>query len=274
MQATNANPIDFKQPAVMAILNLTPDSFYANSRVENVQFAIDKCGEFLDAGAQYIDLGAYSTRPGATPISESEELNRLLPILSELVKNFPTALFSIDTFRANVAEQSILTGAHIINDISAGELDAELPKIVAKYQVPYIFMHMRGNPQNMQDFCQYEDLIADIYRYFELKITYFKNLGISDLILDPGFGFAKNLDQNYQLLKNLEAYNSFELPILVGFSRKSMLTKYLEIASEKALNGTTILNTYALLKGASILRVHDPLEAKQCIQLIEKITAS
>ncbi len=271
MQATTPSFIDFSSPGVMAILNLTPDSFYAGSRVSDSQYALQKCAEYLDAGAKYIDIGAYSTRPGAAYVSEQEEIDRLIPILIELIKKFPQAYFSIDTFRAKVAEQAIQAGAHLINDISAGDLDPNLPKIVAQYQVPYVFMHMRGTPQNKQDFCVYDNLRTDIKQYFIDKINYFRELGISQLVLDPGFGFAKTLDQNYELLQNLGEFKAFGLPILVGLSRKSMITKYLGIASDEALNATSVLNTYALCQGASILRVHDPIEAIQVIKLIEKI---
>lgn len=255
----------------MAILNLTPDSFYGNSRIDSVNAALKRTESFLNKGATFIDLGAYSSRPGAADVSLEEELNRLLPVVSAIAKEFPTALISVDTFRAKVAEEAILNGAHIINDISAGQLDANMFNTVAKLQVPYIMMHMKGTPQTMQQNPTYSNVTTEVITYFDEKIKQLKSLGVNDVVIDPGFGFAKTLTHNYELLQQLTAFGLFELPILVGFSRKSMITKLLEIKNEQALNGTSVLNTTALLKGANILRVHDVKEAKECITLVEKI---
>ncbi len=260
--------IDISRPAVMAILNITPDSFYAVSRISSVTEALKSAEKFIEAGATFIDIGAYSSRPGAAEVSEAEEIERLIPVVEALSKTFPDVLLSIDTFRAKVAEAGINAGAHIINDISAGNLDADMFATVAKLQVPYIMMHMKGTPQSMQDQPIYQNVTKEVFNYFSEKIHTLKGLGVKDIILDPGFGFAKTLEHNYRLLKELELLNFFELPLLVGFSRKSMITKVLDITSDKALNGTTVLNTTALLKGANILRVHDVKEAVECVKLV------
>ncbi len=268
---SKGNLIDLSQPAVMAILNLTPDSFYSQSRVKNNDEALKRTANFIQEGAQFIDIGAYSSRPGATHVSEAEELERLLPIVEVIAKEFPNTLISIDTFRAKVAEAAILSGAHLINDISAGSLDEEMFDTVAKLQVPYIMMHMKGTPQNMQENPTYENITSEVLTYFIEKLNHLRKLGIKDIIIDPGFGFAKTIDHNYKLLQEMESLNILALPILVGFSRKSMLTKFLEIKSEEALNGTTVLNTISLQKGAKILRVHDVKAAMECIKVSEKV---
>ena len=260
--------IDISKPSVMAILNITPDSFYNKSRVNSVDDALKKAEQFIEAGAKFIDAGAYSSRSGAVDISETEEIERLVPIVSAISKTFPETLISVDTFRAKVAEAGIQAGAHIINDIAAGNLDDNMFKAVAKLQVPYIMMHMKGTPQNMQDNPSYENVTTEVFSYFSEKIKTLTSLGVKDIILDPGFGFAKSLDHNYQLLKDMQMLNFFELPLLVGFSRKSMITKALNIKTEDALNGTTILNTIALTKGANVLRVHDVKEAVECVELV------
>jgi dihydropteroate synthase len=263
--------IDLSRPAVMAILNLTPDSFYKDSRIDSIDEALQRVADFLKAGAKFIDLGAYSSRPGATDISEEEELNRLIPVVEALAKEFPEALLSIDTFRAKVAENAIQAGAHLINDISAGNLDLKMFETVAKLKVPYIMMHMKGNPQTMQENPTYENITKEVHSYFDDKIKNLTQKGVTDIIIDPGFGFAKTIAHNYELLQKMETLNAFNLPILVGFSRKSMITKVLHNKANDALNGTTILNTIALTKGASILRVHDVKEAVECIALVEKL---
>jgi len=263
--------IDISKPSVMAILNITPDSFYNQSRVANVDEALRNSEMFIKAGAKFIDIGAYSSRPGAVDVNEKEEIERLVPIVQAINKAFPETLISVDTFRAKVAEESIKVGAHIINDISAGNLDAKMFETVARLQVPYIMMHMKGTPQNMQHHASYENVSKEVFSYFSEKVKTLSQLGVKDIILDPGFGFAKTLDHNYELLKNLQLLNFFELPILVGFSRKSMITKALNIKTAEALNGTTVLNTTALLKGANILRVHDVKEAVECIELINRL---
>lgn len=266
--------VDISKPSVMAILNLTPDSFYQNSRAKNIDDALSKVEHFVKEGAKFIDLGAYSSRPGAAEVSEKEELERMVPVIKAINQSFPEVLLSVDTFRAKVAEESIHAGAHLINDIAAGNLDDKMFETVAKLQVPYIMMHMKGTPQNMQDNPTYENVTEEVFAYFSEKIKILRSLGVKDIILDPGFGFAKTLEHNYQLLKEMELLNFFELPLLVGFSRKSMITKALGIKTAEALNGTTVLNTTALLKGANILRVHDVKEAVECVELVHRISSS
>ncbi|MCD0486651.1 dihydropteroate synthase [Pedobacter sp. MC2016-14] len=263
--------VDLTEPAVMAILNLTPDSFYKNSRAADVEDAIVRTENFLKEGATYIDLGAYSSRPGAVHISVQEEVDRMIPVVEALHKNFPNAILTVDTFRAEVARESIMAGAHIINDIAAGELDEAMFETVAALQVPYMIMHMKGTPQNMQQEPAYENVTLEVVAYFIEKTERLRQLGVKDVILDPGFGFAKSLEHNYELLNHMEDLKIFGLPFLVGFSRKSMVTKPLGIKAAEALNGTSILNTMALLKGASILRVHDVKAAMECITLVQKL---
>jgi dihydropteroate synthase len=263
--------IALDRPAVMAILNLTPDSFYSNSRALGISDALKKTETFLKDGAKFIDIGAYSSRPGAIDISTDEELERLVPTVAKIAATFPEAILSIDTFRAKVAEEAIAAGAHLINDIAGGTLDAGMFAMVAKLKVPYILMHMKGSPQNMQAQANYTDVVAEVMAYFSEKIVLLKSLGVKDVILDPGFGFAKKKMHNYQLLQRLSEFAELEHPLLVGFSRKSMVTKVLNITAMEALNGTTVLNTAALLKGAMILRVHDVKAAVECIQLTESI---
>lgn len=265
--------VDISKPSVMAILNLTPDSFYQNSRAKNIDDVLSRVEHFLEAGAKFIDLGAYSSRPGAAEVSEEEELERMVPAVKAINQSYPEVLLSVDTFRAKVAEESVYAGAHLINDIAAGNLDEKMFETVAKLQVPYIMMHMKGTPQNMQDSPAYENVTKEVFAYFSEKIKMLQSLGVKDIILDPGFGFAKTLDHNYQLLHEMELLNFFELPLLVGFSRKSMITKVLGIKTEEALNGTTVLNTAALLKGAHILRVHDVKEAVECVELVNRISS-
>ncbi len=263
--------IDLSEPAVMAILNLTPDSFYSQSRINTIDQALKKTAKFIEEGAQFIDIGAYSSRPGAIHISEAEELERLMPIVEAIAKAFPETLISIDTFRAKVAEAAILSGAHLINDISAGNLDEAMFETIAKLQVPYIIMHMKGNPQNMQENPSYENITNEVLTYFMEKVNQLRKLGVKDIIIDPGFGFAKTIDHNYKLLQEMESLNILSLPILVGFSRKSMITKVLDIRNKDALNGTSVLNTISLQKGATILRVHDVKSAMECIKLVEMV---
>ncbi|ALL04592.1 dihydropteroate synthase [Pedobacter sp. PACM 27299] len=262
--------VDISKPTVMGILNLTPDSFYNNSRIDNADDALRRTETFLNEGAKFIDIGAYSSRPGAAEVSEAEELSRMVPMVEIISKKFPEAWLSIDTFRAKVAKESIEAGAHLINDISGGELDEAMFQTAADLQVPYILMHMRGTPQNMQQQTGYSNIGLDLVDYFSQKIASLRKLGVKDIILDPGFGFAKTTDENYQLLNQLEELDIFELPLLVGFSRKSMIYNFLGNDPQEALNGTTILNTIALMKGAGILRVHDVKAAAECIALVEK----
>lgn len=259
--------IDLSIPKVMGILNLTPDSFYDGGRYKNESEILLKVEKMLNEGATFIDVGAYSSRPNAIHINEEEELQRLLPVVEILIKSFPEILLSIDTFRSRVAKESIEAGASIINDISAGKLDKNMQSTVAKYHVPYIMMHMKGTPQTMQKHTNYDDLVKDILLYFSERIAKAKSLGIMDMIVDPGFGFAKTIAQNFELLNKLDLFKMLELPILVGVSRKSMIYKSLDISVDDALNGTTVLNTMALQKGANILRVHDVKEAVESVKL-------
>ena len=266
--------IDLSKPCVMGILNLTPDSFYSNSRNGSLDAALSRVEACLTEGAMFIDIGAYSSRPGADDVSEDDELKRLIPVISAISQRFPEAKLSIDTFRARVARESIEAGAHIINDIAAGNMDEAMFDTIASLNVPYILMHMQGTPQNMQDNPTYDNISLEVADYFSDKVSQLRNMGVSDLILDPGFGFAKSIDHNYQLLNEMENLNIFGLPLLVGFSRKSMIYKFLGGTPETALNGTTILNTLSLQKGASILRVHDVKAAVECVALVEKMQES
>lgn len=260
--------IDLSTPKVMGILNITPDSFYNNSRTKSIDEALTKAAQFLDEGAAFIDIGGYSSRPGAKDISTSEEVDRLVPVVESLVKAFPEAVISIDTFRAKIAEETISAGAHIINDIAAGDLDEQMFETVAKLQVPYIMMHMQGTPQNMQQNPVYGNVLLEVIDYLAKKVAVLKALHVHDVIIDPGFGFGKTIEHNYELLKQLEAFKIFKLPILAGFSRKGMIYKTLGTSAAEALNGTSVLNTIALQKGASILRVHDVKEAVECVKLV------
>jgi len=261
---------DLRTPQVMAILNITPDSFYSASRTASIDEALQKAGDFLNAGATIIDIGAYSSRPGAADVSEQEELDRIIPVVEALVARYPGAILSIDTFRAAVAEASVEAGAHIINDISGGTIDPAMFEMIAKLQVPYILMHMKGTPQTMQQEAQYDDVMLEVVDYFAKKVAELRARGVKDIILDPGFGFAKTRDHSYELLNHLEDLNIFGLSYLVGFSRKSMIAKYLKVDPADALNGTTVLHTIALQKGASVLRVHDVTAAVECIKLVER----
>ncbi len=262
--------IDLTGPKVMGILNLTPDSFYDGGKFSSDKEILLQTEKMQREGATFIDIGAYSSRPGAIHLSEEEELSRILPTLERIVKSFPEILISIDTFRSSVAEQSIALGACMINDISAGSLDSKMFKTIAKLQVPYILMHMKGTPQNMQNNTNYDNLIEDIIFYFSKKINQLRKLGVNDLILDVGFGFSKTTDQSYNLLNKLNLFKNLELPILTGISRKSMLYGYLNITSAEALNATTVANTIALIQGTNILRVHDVKEAIETIKIVEK----
>ncbi|MGB5323674.1 dihydropteroate synthase [Lutimonas sp.] len=264
--------IDLDRPKVMGILNLTPDSFYDGGKYKSATEILRQVGKMLREGATFIDMGAYSSRPKAIHISEDEELSRLLPVLELVVKEFPEALISIDTFRSHIADQAIQSGACMVNDISGGSMDENMFATIAKLQVPYILMHMVGTPQTMQQHVQYEDLIKDMIFYFSQKVFELRKLGVNDLILDPGFGFSKTLDQNFELLQKLELFSGMDLPILAGLSRKSMLYKLLGLDADRALNATTSVNTIALMKGASILRVHDVQEAMETVRIFEKIT--
>lgn len=268
----NGNLIDLNSPKVMGILNCTPDSFFDGGKYKNENEILSQVEKMLSEGATFIDLGAYSSKPNAAFVSEEEETNRLLPIVDLLVKHFPDILLSIDTFRASVAEKAIQSGAVIINDISAGSLDQNMFSTVARLQVPYIMMHMKGTPQTMQTLTQYQNICKEMRYYFSEKVAQARQLGINDLIIDPGFGFAKTTEQNFEVLQKLELFQTLNLPLLAGISRKSMIYKTLEITPQESLNGTSILNTIALQKGAKILRVHDVKEAVQCIELVQKVS--
>jgi dihydropteroate synthase len=262
--------IDLSRPSVMAILNITPDSFYDSSRAKSVDDALNRTETFLNEGAAFIDIGAYSSRPGATEISTTDELNRIIPVIEAINKRFPEAVLSIDTFRARVAQEGIDAGAHLINDISGGELDEAMLETVAKLGVPYILMHMKGTPQTMHLEPTYENVVLEVVDYFVQKLAALRTLGVKDVLLDPGFGFAKRRVHSFELLNHLEDLKIFGLSMLVGFSRKSMIYKSLNTSADEALNGTTVVNTIALLKGASILRVHDVRAAVECIKLVDK----
>lgn len=272
MGLTASSLFDFSKPKVMGILNITPDSFYDGGRYQNTNQALKQCAQMLEEGAAIIDIGAYSSRPGADFISQREELTRLLPVLQQVKKEFPTAVISIDTFRAPVAEIAIQEGVQIINDISGGVLDANMFTTIARLQVPYILMHMKGDPQTMQTQTGYADFMVDLSSYFESKVALLRQLGVVDIIIDPGFGFAKTLEQNYELLDKLEVLKSFDLPLLVGISRKSMIYELLDISPSDAVNGTTVVHTMALLKGANLLRVHDVKPAVEAVKLVGQIS--
>jgi dihydropteroate synthase len=264
--------LSLNAPAVMAILNITPDSFFSGSRVTELDKVTERAGKMLEEGATFIDVGGYSTRPGAQEVSETEEQDRVLPVIEVLKSVFPEVLISIDTFRATVAENAVKAGAVMINDIAGGQLDEKMFETVGRLQVPYVLMHSRGTPQTMIKLNNYENLLQDIFGYFEEKIYLLRHFGVKDIILDLGFGFAKDISQNYELLNNLNYFDGLECPMLVGISRKSMIYKKLNIAPEESLNGTTVLNTIALMKGANILRVHDVKETVQAVKLFENIT--
>ncbi|PNQ73402.1 dihydropteroate synthase [Hanstruepera neustonica] len=264
--------IDLSAPKVMGILNITPDSFYDGGKYKNDSEFLSQVYVMLKEGATFIDIGAYSSRPNAAEVTESEELKRALPIVELLIKEFPEIIISIDTFRSAVAKEAIESGAAIVNDISSGILDDKMIPTVAQLQVPYIMMHMRGNPQTMMQQTQYNNLIEDITFYFSERLSETRKAGIVDTIIDPGFGFAKTMEQNYELLNHLELFTHLDRPILVGLSRKSMIYKLLESSADQALNGTSILNTIALQKQANILRVHDVKEAFECITLLHQLS--
>ena len=259
--------IDISSPKVMGVLNLTPDSFYDGNKFDNEKKILNQVEKMLNDGATFIDIGAYSSRPGATHISEDQEKSRIIGTVKLLISEFPDANLSIDTFRSSIADECLNAGASIINDITASEYDSEILKIAHKHNAPYVMMHMKGMPQDMMKQNKYDNLIKDIIYYFSKKIEAARTAKVNDIIIDPGFGFSKNIDQNYDLLKNLALLKSLDLPILVGLSRKSMIYKLLKTTPELALNGTTSLNTIALLNGAKILRVHDVKEAMECIKI-------
>lgn len=264
--------LDLSTPKVMGILNVTPDSFYDGGQYKDETSILNQAEAMLHEGATFIDVGGYSSRPGADNVSEAEELNRVIPVIELILKHYPETLISIDTFRSGVARKSIEAGAAIINDISAGHLDKNMIATVSKLGVPYIMMHMKGNPKTMQQQTHYDDLIKDIVSYFAERIVKAHAAKINDIIIDPGFGFAKTLEQNFELLNHLELLQNVDKPILAGVSRKSMVYKTLNTTSENALNGTTALHMVALQKGAKILRVHDVKEAAECVTLYNQLS--
>lgn len=265
--------LDLSKPQVMGILNVTPDSFYAGSRMETEEAVRGRVKQIIAEGGSMIDVGAYSSRPGAADVSAEEEMERLRRGMRIVREEAPEIPVSVDTFRADVAKMAVEElGVDIINDISGGELDKEMFKTVAKLGVPYILMHMKGTPQTMQQAPHYEDLMKEVMLYFAEKVQQLRDLGQKDIVLDPGYGFAKTIDHNYELLKHQEMLEVFELPLLVGVSRKSMIYRFLGSSPEEALNGTTVLNTLALQKGANILRVHDVKEAVEVVRLVEKFS--
>lgn len=264
--------LDLSYPLVMGILNVTPDSFYSGSRKETEEEIIARVNEILNQGGTIIDIGAQSTRPTSTLLTADEEIERLKFALPIINREFPDAILSIDTFYSRVARFCVEEhGVAIINDISGGELDKDMFKTVAELNVPYILMHMRGTPQTMKDLTYYDNLIQDIFYYFSQKIAELRLLGVNDIILDPGFGFSKTLDQNYELMASLRGFSIFDMPLLVGISRKRMIANLLGTTPAESLNGTTILNTFALQNGANILRVHDVREAVEAVKIVKKL---
>ncbi len=269
----NGELLDFSTPLVMGILNVTPDSFYSGSRKQSEEEIVGRVCQILEEGGKIVDIGGQSTTPTSTLIPAKEELKRLEPTLRLIRKEFPNTILSIDTFYSEVAGPAVEKyGVNIINDISGGQIDDNMFETVARLNVPYILMHMRGTPQTMQQHTHYDNFIQDILYYFSEKISKLNLLGVNDIIIDPGFGFSKTTDQNYQLMAYLKYFNIFDVPILVGISRKSMIYKLLECTPQESLNGTSALNTFALLSGANILRVHDVKEAVECVKIVGKIS--
>ena len=268
----NGKLMDLTEPQVMGILNVTPDSFYAGSRGVTERYILDRLHQCIDEGASIVDIGAYSSRPGADDVSMEEEMSRLRTALELIRQHRPQTVVSVDTFRADVAKMCVEEyGAAIINDISAGQMDKDMFTTIARLGVPYIIMHMKGTPQTMQNAPQYEHFLKEVFYYFSEKVQKLRDLGVKDIIIDPGFGFAKTLEHNYELMSHLEEFRLFELPLLVGISRKSMIYKLLGTTPDEALNGTTALNTIALLKGAHILRVHDVKAATEAVRIVQKM---
>lgn len=257
-------------PIIMGILNITPDSFFDGGKYTEESEWLLKCKKMLDNGAKIIDIGAYSSRPNAEHISEKEEEKRLIPVVKSIHENFPNAIISVDTFRANIAQRAIEAGAHIINDISGGTLDDKMYETVARLNVPYMLMHMQGTPSTMQQAPHYDDVTKEVIDYFKTKTRELEAIGVKQLIIDPGFGFGKTIEHNYTLLQNLEELQALNYPVLVGVSRKSMIYKLLNTTPQEALNGTSVINTVAIQKGAKILRVHDVKEAQEVITILQK----
>jgi dihydropteroate synthase len=262
--------ISLEYPIAMGILNTTPDSFYDGGKFNEELAFIKRFEQMLDEGAMIIDIGGASSRPGAKALTTEDEISRTIPFIKSAIKQFPDAVISIDTYNSVVAKEAVYAGASIINDISGGSLDDEMFDVVAELKVPYILMHMKGSPENMKELATYDNMMLEIFQYFQSKIIALQNRGVNNIILDPGFGFAKNIEQNFVLLKNLNFFRNLHLPILAGLSRKSMIYKSLGITANESLNGTTALNMISLMNGANILRVHDVKEAVQTIQLYKR----
>jgi dihydropteroate synthase len=265
--------IDLSVPRVMGILNVTPDSFFDGSRYQSPKSILNQAEKMLVEGADFIDVGGYSSRPGATDISIDEEMQRVIPAIEVISKQFPQAILSVDTFRSHVAKRAVEAGALLVNDISAGELDNEMVPTIAAMKVPFLAMHMKGNPQTMKQHAHYQDLLHEVVTYFHEKISRLQTAGIKDVLIDPGFGFAKTIEQNFELLNHLDHLLILGKPLVVGLSRKSMIWRTLDTTAEHALNGTTALHSIALMKGASILRVHDVKEAVEVIKLVGRVNS-
>ena len=258
-------------PRVMGIINITPDSFYDGGSTTTETQIIKQASDMIEQGATFLDVGGYSSRPGATDISQQQEINRVVPAITAIIREFPEALISVDTFRSEVAKQGVKAGACMVNDISAGKLDSKMLETIGALQVPYIMMHMRGTPQTMKTLTEYQNITKQVLFYFSERIAAARAHNINDIVVDPGFGFAKTTVQNFELLNDLELFETLELPVLAGISRKSMVYKTLDILAKQALNGTTALHMVALQKGARILRVHDVKPAKECIMLFKQL---
>ncbi len=270
----NGKLIDLSRPKVMGIINVTPDSFYDGGKITSEKQALIQAEQMLAEGATFLDIGGYSSRPGASEVSEEEELERVIPIIRAICGQFLDVIISVDTFRSTVAKAAVEAGAAVVNDISGGTLDEYMISTVGDLQVPYIMMHMKGNPKTMSSLTNYKQVTQDVLYYFSERIALARKAGINDIIADPGFGFAKTQEQNFELLNELELFRNLNIPILAGISRKSMIYKTLNIDAQDALNGTSALHSIALLKGASILRVHDVKEANECITLVENLNGA
>lgn len=268
----NGELLDLSQPRVMGILNVTPDSFFSGSRKQSENEIVERCRQIMDEGGDFIDVGAQSTTPSSRFLEAKEETERLMPALKLIRKEFPKAMLSVDTFYGDVAKQAVEEfGVVMINDVSGGQIDERMFPVVAELNVPYVLMHMRGVPQTMQQFADYDNLLQEVLYYFSERLALLNELGVNDVILDPGFGFSKTVSHNYELMAYLKYFHIFEEPILVGVSRKSMIYKLLGSSPGESLNGTSVLNTIALLSGASILRVHDVREAVECVKIVGEI---
>ena len=266
--------IDLAEPRVMGIINITPDSFYDGGATTTETQIIKQASKMIEQGATFLDLGGYSSRPGATDISQQLEINRVIPAIKAIIRAFPKTLISIDTFRSEVARQAVNAGACMVNDISAGKLDTQMLETIGDLQIPYCMMHMRGTPQTMKTLTDYKNITKEVLFYFSERVAAARTCNINDIIVDPGFGFAKTTDQNFELLKHLELFETLNLPVLAGVSRKSMVYKTLDISAKEALNGTTALHMVALQKGARILRVHDVQPATECIKLFNQLNTT